>query len=61
VHTNTFLITLVVAVCSAVIGVYFAQYKGRNMGLWGTLAFFFPLISLLVLAVLPTKTPAQPA
>ena len=59
--TNTVLVTLVVAVCSAAIGAYFAQYKGRSIALWGTLAFFFPLIALLILAVLPTKTPAQPA
>jgi uncharacterized membrane protein YoaK (UPF0700 family) len=59
--TNTILVTLIVAVCSAAIGAYFAKYKGRSIALWGTLAFFFPLIALLILAVLPTKTPAQPA
>jgi uncharacterized membrane protein YoaK (UPF0700 family) len=59
--TSTVLVTLVVAVCSAAIGAYFAKYKGRSIALWGTLAFFFPLIALLILAVLPTKTPVQPA
>jgi uncharacterized membrane protein YoaK (UPF0700 family) len=59
--TNTIVVTLIVAACSAFIGAYFAKYKGRSIALWGTLAFFFPLIALLVLAVLPSKTPVQPA
>ncbi len=59
--TDTALTTLVVAACSAFIGAYFARYKGRSMVLWAILAFVFPLVALMVLALLPAKTPAQPA
>jgi hypothetical protein len=59
--TNTILVALVVVVCSAAIGAHVARYPGRSIAPWGTLAFFFPLVAVLVLAVLPTKTPVQPA
>ena len=32
-----------------------ARNKGRSPVLWGILAFFFSLIALIVLAVLPSK------
>jgi uncharacterized protein (DUF983 family) len=58
--TDTALVTLVVAACSAFIGGYFARYKGRSIPLWCALAFVFPLVALMVLALLPTKTSVQP-
>jgi len=54
--TDTALATLVVAACSAFIGAYFARYRGRSIALWCVLAFFFPIIALMALAVLPSKT-----
>ena len=32
-----------------------ARKKGRSAGLWGILAFFFSLIPLIIVAVLPSK------
>jgi hypothetical protein len=41
---------VLVAVC-----VYIARSKGRGPVLWGVLGFFFSLITLIVLLVLPHK------
>ena len=59
--TSTIVVTLVVAVCSAAIGAHVVTDEGRSIALRGTLAFCFPGIALLVLAVLPTTSPVQPA
>ncbi len=32
-----------------------ARKKGRSVGLWGVLAFFFSLIPLIIVAILPPK------
>ena len=32
-----------------------ARKKGRAAGLWGVLAFFFSLIPLIIVAILPRK------
>jgi predicted PurR-regulated permease PerM len=32
-----------------------ARKKGRSAGLWGVLAFFFSLIPLIIVAILPSK------
>jgi len=32
-----------------------ARRKGRSAGLWGVLAFFFSLIPLIIVAILPRK------
>ena len=32
-----------------------ARKKGRSAGLWGVLAFFFSLIPLVIVAILPRK------
>ena len=32
-----------------------ARKKGRSAGLWGVLAFFFSLIPLIIVAILPRK------
>jgi predicted PurR-regulated permease PerM len=59
--TNT-TATLVGAVIGFVIwiGIIFwtvsiARKKGRSGGLWGVLAFFFSLIPLIIVAILPSK------
>jgi len=33
-----------------------ARKKGRSAGLWGVLAFFFSLIPLIIVAILPSKS-----
>ena len=34
-----------------------ARSKGRSLLLWGIIAFFIPLIALIIVAVLPAKRP----
>jgi len=34
-----------------------ARRKGRSAGLWGVLAFFFSLIPLIIVAILPSRRP----
>lgn len=36
--------------------VYMARNKGRSPVLWGILAFFFSLIALIIVAVLPSRS-----
>ena len=36
-----------------------ARRKGRSAGLWGVLAFFFSLIPLVIVAILPRKQGAS--
>ena len=36
-----------------------ARKKGRSAGLWGVLAFFFSLIPLIIVAILPRKHSAS--
>jgi len=36
-----------------------ARKKGRSAGLWGVLAFFFSLIPLVIVAILPRKQGAS--
>lgn len=51
-------VSLIVALAFAV-GCYFlAVRKGRRGVLWAVLGFFFSLISLIVLAILPSKAGA---
>ena len=44
----------------AVICVLLANSKGRNPWLWGILGFFFGIITLIVIAVLPSTRPSRP-
>lgn len=41
---------VMIAVC-----VYIARTKGRGPWLWGILGFFFSLITVIVLLILPSK------
>ena len=46
-----FVIAILIAYgCSAIAG-----SKGRSRGLWGFLGFFFTLIALVIIALLPRK------
>jgi hypothetical protein len=52
------LIGLIVAIIFAVICHRIAVGKGRGPVLWAILGFLFPLIALIVIALLPSKRPA---
>ena len=52
-----YLIGLVIAIIFAIICHRIAVSKGRGPILWAVLGFFFPLIALIVIALLPRKTP----
>ena len=54
------LIGFLIGVAFAVICVLIANSKGRNPWLWGILGFFFGLITLIVIAVLPSTRPSGP-
>jgi hypothetical protein len=45
---------VMIAVC-----VYIARTKGRGPWLWGILGFFFSLITVIVLLILPSKNPSR--
>jgi hypothetical protein len=47
---------LVVAIICSVACYKIAQSKGRGTTLWAILGFFFSIISLIIIAVLPKKT-----
>jgi uncharacterized membrane protein YoaK (UPF0700 family) len=49
------LIGLVIAVVCAVVCHRIATTKGRSPVLWAVLGFLFPLIALIVIALLPSK------
>jgi len=49
-------VSLVVAILFAVACYVLAGRKGRRPVLWAVLGFFFTLISLIVVAVLPSKS-----
>jgi predicted PurR-regulated permease PerM len=57
--SNTLLTILSIAITVAcMVGSYFlAVSKGRGPILWTILAFFFSFISLIILALIPAKTP----
>ena len=52
------LIGLPIAVAFAVVCVIIANSKARNPWLWGILGFFFGVITLIVIAVLPSTRPS---
>ncbi|MEO3939427.1 hypothetical protein V3N99_22190 (plasmid) [Dermatophilaceae bacterium Soc4.6] len=58
-YTANPLIGLVLAVVFAVGCYLLAQRKGRRPVLWAVLGFFFSLIALIVLAVLPSHAGAS--
>ena len=50
------LIAFAIYIFMVVATVKIAGGKGRSGGLWGILAVFFPLIALIIVAVLPPKS-----
>lgn len=52
---------LIVAIVFAVVCGLLARRKGRSVAGWSILGFFFPLIGLILVLVLPEKKTAQPA
>lgn len=52
------LVSLLIGIVFGVACYLLAVRKGRRGVLWAVLGFFFSLISLIVLAVLPSKAPA---
>jgi len=53
VDQDELLIHLIVAIIGGVVGVIIAVSKGRNPVGWFFLCFFFPLIGIIIVAVLP--------
>lgn len=51
-------LSIVLAIAFAVACYFLAVRKGRRGVLWAVLGFFFSLISLIVLAILPSKAGA---
>lgn len=50
--------SVVLALIFAVVCALIAGRKGRSRLLWGVLGFFFHIITLIVIALLPSKRPA---
>lgn len=59
-HVNPF-VSLAIAVVCAVACYFLAVRKARRGPLWAVLGFFFGIISLIVIACLPSKAAATPA
>jgi hypothetical protein len=55
------LVGLVVAIVFAYLCHKIAVGKGRGPVLWAVLGFFFPLIALIIILLLPPKNRAAPA
>jgi uncharacterized membrane protein YoaK (UPF0700 family) len=51
------IIGLIVAIVCAVACYKIAQGKGRGPTLWAILGFFFSIIALIIIAILPSKSP----
>lgn len=51
------IISFIVAVISAYLCYRIAQRKGRGTVLWPIVGFIFPLLGLIVVALLPRKAP----
>jgi hypothetical protein len=56
-NTNTRLGGLVIAIIIGVICGAIAGRKGRRPALWGILGFFFTIITLIVVLIVPSKRP----
>ena len=56
-NTSTRLGGLVIAVLIGLLCGYIAGRKGRRPALWGILGFFFTLITLVVVLIVPSKRP----
>ncbi len=54
-NATTSLISLVISVVAAYACYRIAEGKGRSGVLWGVLGFFFSLITLIVILILPSK------
>ena len=52
------LIGLAIALLIAYVCYRIAEGKGRRGVLWGVLGFFFPLIVLIVVLLVPSKVPS---
>ena len=50
------LIGLAIAIVVAVLCYRIAEGKGRSGVLWGILGFIFPIIALIIILVLPSKS-----
>ena len=46
-------------VVSGLIGAFWANAKNKNVVLWGTLCFFFPVIGLVFLALAKSEEPIE--
>ncbi|HSP37632.1 MAG TPA: hypothetical protein VLR26_07755 [Frankiaceae bacterium] len=57
-NTNTRLGGLVLAIIIGVVCGAIAGRKGRRPALWGILGFFFTIITLIVILIVPSKRPA---
>ncbi len=53
--SGTWLSGIIGGIIFAAICYYIADRKGRNPVLWAVLGFFFSLITLIVIAVMPSK------
>ncbi len=56
-NTSTRLGGLVIAVLIGLLCGYIAGRKGRRPALWGILGFFFTIITLIVVLIVPSKRP----
>jgi hypothetical protein len=54
-NTSTRLGGLVIAVLIGLLCGYIAGRKGRRPALWGILGFFFTIITLIVVLIVPSK------
>jgi uncharacterized membrane protein YoaK (UPF0700 family) len=55
------IISLVIALVIAYFCHKIAVGKGRGPILWAVLGFLFPIIALIIIAVLPPKSPPAPS
>jgi hypothetical protein len=53
------ILILIVGIVSAFFGAKLAQNKGRDPALWGLMCFLFPLLGLVVLALVGDLSPSR--
>jgi hypothetical protein len=51
----TFTLSIIVSIICAIVCYRIAIGKGRGPALWAILGFFFSIIALIIIAVLPSK------
>ncbi len=60
-NVTVWIISLVISIVCAYVCYRIADSKSRNTTLWAVLGFLFPIIALIIIAVLKPSEPKGPA